>query len=648
MEGVIWVKLSNNLISEFVKITNDTKSNNNQTSAYGTTVNYNGVLYVRLDGSDALTPVDTTTEISENDRVLVDINNHTATVTGNITSPAASVVTAENLRSEIKQTAESLSLTFKEGYKEGNTTVNQNGIYVKHTDFNGYTHMAAHGFSLYKDGNVVFSCTENGLNYTGTITASIIKSNDGTFKIDKDGSISGASLSSSKGGNFEIDENGFITAAGLSVEGSISSNKIVCNEISNKAYPKTLTGTVNLWVDQTNGDDDNECVNDATFKTFQAAVNSIPKFMNGKTVNIYLSRDYTGNVNFTYFTAGRIYVFLRGHKLNGSIHFYHTTAAMYVYGGESTSSTSYGIVHASTGLNLGDRSTTISINVCRSITLYYLEVYAPDTQASGLTGDKVCVAHSGTGYSYIRGVKVVNCNVGFRANSTAHMHFDSSSGVASKYGFQATTGSTMTFANNAQAGGSTAATNRGAAAEFRYDGATFATGSTTSSSTTATTTTTTTTKTYTASSAQALQYAGTSSAFWRTDCLPKVGDWGYGAHTGWWFFGDDFENMASKDVTKIEITFTRNKAGNYAATSHNFYVHNYETQPSTKSPTYNSSKIASASVAVEKTHTISITDSTIINRIKSAKGICSVPTSQSSTYYSVMSATMKVKFTYKS
>lgn len=647
MEGVIWVKLSNNLISEFVKITNDTKSNNNQTSAYGTTVNYNGVLYVRLDGSDALTPVDTTTEISENDRVLVDINNHTATVTGNITSPAASVVTADGLRSEIKQTAESLTLMFKSGYGEGNTIVNENGIRVMHTSFNGYTHVAAHGFSLYKDGKAVLDCTSNGLNYTGTITASIIKSNDGTFKIDKDGSISGASLSSSKGGNFEIDENGFITAAGLSVEGSISSDKIVCNEISNKAYPKTLTSTVKIDVGDSVADDTSECFNGAKFRTLQGAVNSIPRFLNGKVVNIHIWNNMTGNVTFNYFVGGRIYVYLHGCTIYGSLNFYHNSAAIFVYGGADTSDTTKATIHPSTGVNAGSRTCSIYSNVSRYVGIYNLNVWASDNQVDSLTGHKVGVTSHGGNFTYCSNINIVNCNVGFRSFSGAHMHMNTSSGIASVYGFEAVTGGRISFANSSQSGGTTAATHTDSGGQILKNSCTFASGSATSGSGSASTTTTTTSKTYTASSAQALQYAGTSSAFWRSDCLPKVGDWGYGAHTGWWFFGDDFEDMASKNVTKIEITFTRNKAGYHAATNHNFYVHDYETQPSTKSPTYNSSKIASASVAVETTHTISITDSTIINRIKSAKGICSVPSSQSSTYYSVMSATMKVKFTYK-
>lgn len=46
-------------------------------------------LYVRLDGSELLTPVSMAMEAESGDRVVVTIKNHTATVTGNITSPAS-------------------------------------------------------------------------------------------------------------------------------------------------------------------------------------------------------------------------------------------------------------------------------------------------------------------------------------------------------------------------------------------------------------------------------------------------------------------------------------------------------------------------------------------------------------------------------
>lgn len=76
--------LSHELISQFVKVTNDKKTETRkETTAYGTVVTQNNIKYVKLDGSDELTPVNTNVVIHENDRVMVLIKNHTATVTGN-------------------------------------------------------------------------------------------------------------------------------------------------------------------------------------------------------------------------------------------------------------------------------------------------------------------------------------------------------------------------------------------------------------------------------------------------------------------------------------------------------------------------------------------------------------------------------------
>ena len=656
------MSLSNDLISQFIKVTNDSTGKKEKTKTYATVVESNGVMYVQLDGSELITPVDTTNILHEGDRVIVDINDHNAVASGNISNPSVSGVelsqTKDTLRIEFEEGLEKLELyfkdemaklelTFADGYNQGSTIINKNGIRVMHTAYNGYTHIAAHGFSLYKDGKAILDCSADGLNYTGTITASDIMSTDGTFKIDKNGNITGASFKSSKGDNFSIDENGIITASGLAVEGNISTNTIICKDISNKAYPKTLTSTVNIDVGDSIADDSSECFNGAKFRTLQGAVNSIPRFLNGKVVNIHVWGNMTGNVSFNYFVGGRIFVYLHGCTIYGSLNFYHNSAAIFVYGGANKSDTTKATIHPSTGVDAGSKTCSIYSNVSRYVGIYNLNVWASDNHVDSLTGDKVGVTTHGGNFMYCSNINIVNCNVGFRSYSGAHMHVNKSSGIASVYGFEAVTGGRISFANSNQSGGTTAATHVTSGGQILKESCTFASGSATSGSGSASTTTTTTSKTFTSSSAQALQYAGTSSAFWRTDCKPKAGDWGYGAHTGWWFFGDDFEDMASKNVSKIEITFTREKAGNYAATACNFYVHSYETQPSTKSPTYNTSRIASASVAASTTHTISITDATIISRIKSAKGICTVPASQNSSNYSVFSGTMKVKFTYK-
>ena len=111
--------LSHELISQFAKVVNSDKKQSTETTIYGTVVDKNGhkpgdvddngnkiVIdenggkYVKPDGSDQLIPItdteedpakaNTATNTDYGDRASVLIKNHTATVTGNISSPSAS------------------------------------------------------------------------------------------------------------------------------------------------------------------------------------------------------------------------------------------------------------------------------------------------------------------------------------------------------------------------------------------------------------------------------------------------------------------------------------------------------------------------------------------------------------------------------
>lgn len=96
--------LSSELISQFVKATKDGSSNdNNESTVYGTVKEYNGKKYVQLDGSDLLTPISSTTDTKADERVTVMIKNHTATVTGNISSPAARTDDVQEIGSKISE-----------------------------------------------------------------------------------------------------------------------------------------------------------------------------------------------------------------------------------------------------------------------------------------------------------------------------------------------------------------------------------------------------------------------------------------------------------------------------------------------------------------------------------------------------------------
>lgn len=80
--------LSTDLVSQFVKITKDDKKVSSGTTVYGTVI-YDDKLYVKLDGSELLTPASTTTNVKDGERVTVTIQDHTATINGNISSPSA-------------------------------------------------------------------------------------------------------------------------------------------------------------------------------------------------------------------------------------------------------------------------------------------------------------------------------------------------------------------------------------------------------------------------------------------------------------------------------------------------------------------------------------------------------------------------------
>ena len=80
--------LSNDLISQFVKNTKDDTKPKTETTVYGEVVVYNDATYVKMDGSELLTPFSTTADVKDGDRVTVTIKNHAAVITGNTTSPS--------------------------------------------------------------------------------------------------------------------------------------------------------------------------------------------------------------------------------------------------------------------------------------------------------------------------------------------------------------------------------------------------------------------------------------------------------------------------------------------------------------------------------------------------------------------------------
>ena len=91
------MKLSNDLVSLFVKATKDTTKTSRESTVYGTVVQYGDSKYVQIDGSDQLTPCASVADASVGERVSVLIKDHSATITGNLSSPSAKNSTVQSL-----------------------------------------------------------------------------------------------------------------------------------------------------------------------------------------------------------------------------------------------------------------------------------------------------------------------------------------------------------------------------------------------------------------------------------------------------------------------------------------------------------------------------------------------------------------------
>lgn len=94
--------LSSSVLREFAKEavggyydTQTATSTNKEVT--GTACEYNGKIYVQMDGTDQLTPIQSSTVgMKAGDRVTVLIQDHTARVTGNVTDPSSQKSTFEN------------------------------------------------------------------------------------------------------------------------------------------------------------------------------------------------------------------------------------------------------------------------------------------------------------------------------------------------------------------------------------------------------------------------------------------------------------------------------------------------------------------------------------------------------------------------
>ena len=463
--------------------------------------------------------------------------------------------------------------------------------------------------------------------------------------------------------NWSIDNEGNMRAENLKIEGDVGADTLSVNYIDNPCYPATLAGSVHLYVNANTGNDDytiddilqsydeaEEQGNDSLkrkFKTLQGALDASPAFLNNKNLRITLETDTTEDVYVRGFTSGAVRMYLNGHTIYGNVHGYANSATVYLYGGTVDNTTAtQGVIHPNIGFNFASRCVSAGFEACQYVALYKVKVFGADNKPSNISSNyKVAVASAaGTGSIYCSDVQITNCAIGFRANNMGCIHVAKSSGKASRYGFESTTGGQISIADGNQAGGAITNTSESSGGQVWFKSPTF--DSSTASTDTTTAPSTSTTKTMTIKSSYGDTYRSSVYNNWKKDGTVRQGDYGYGDCTGCWFFGTAFAELKGKTISKVQITITRNRGGTSVPVEHKLWMHGHTVRPS-GAPTLTSDWSQTFRLATGNSTTVAITNSTVLNAISA--GTCkgfALRHTYDSAHYSVCSGNVTVKITY--
>lgn len=130
------------------------------------------------------------------------------------------------------------------------------------------------------NGDMIVDGAIDGKTITGaTIVGSTFRNQSNTFSVDSEGNIVGAQIQGSE-----------VIGDSFSVEGELTADTITANKINSAQYPSTLEDDIQISINS-GGSDDNELYDGVSFATVTGALEALPKFLNGKVVNIWIQED---------------------------------------------------------------------------------------------------------------------------------------------------------------------------------------------------------------------------------------------------------------------------------------------------------------------------------------------------------------------
>ena len=428
-----------------------------------------------------------------------------------------------------------------------------------------------------------------------------------------------------EGSGWKITDEGELDILDLNVRGNFTCDSLNVDTLISADIPPALSENKTIYV--------------SSGETISQYLDDLPLNLNGFTVEIYLTTNTTENLELRRHINGLVNIFLCGNTIKGTIRSIYNNAKYSIYGGNSTTDTTMGSIMPYTSYNVGSYYYTTIFSDCPNVNLYNLKIYG-----DSVNSNSVGVGATQKSKVYMENISFVGCKYNCRTYSMTELYCQSSSGLSTGNSWNAGTGAKIVLYPGQQAGGGNNTFTSG-------NGQIISTGVTFSSSKDSGSNTTTVNPTTTRFETFKPKYADTyrSSVYnnWEGRGKCRQGDWGYGDCNGYWFYGSQFAEVKGKNITKVEIDVTRSSDIGYSAsTSHVFQAHTYSGRPSS-TPSFYTSCNKTLSLAWGKKGTVTITDSTVLNGIKSGtiKGFGIQSTYDKSHYSALTNGTVRIYYT---
>lgn len=537
-------------------------------------------------------------------------------------------------------------------------TNNGDSISTEHTIYKVYdnkyiTQQEIFDKLMENGNNFVYKDEETGLYY---INASFIKAGQFVADLIKGGILTlGGTGDNSLGdygylrvlnydGTEEVAhlDGGDLWIKSLSVE-SINAKEVNAENVNNASLPSKLDENINVYVNANTGSDDVEFVEGSVYSSLQSAIDSIPNYINGKDIRIYLQTSVYEDIEIRGISGGGVYIYLCSKTIFGNVNIKNNSARIGIYGGNSTSKpTTNGIIKPSSFLTRNSKGFSVVTQSSTYVILQYVDIYG-SVSSSDKSYYTALYAYDNAN-TIFNGGKIIGSDNAFRTDTMGKIHVFESYGYVNNYVFRAANMSSIGIASATQCNGvnkvsqdATSSINYSSSG-IKWDGST-ASGKNDN--------TTTSSKSVTFKSNYGDTYRSSIYNSWKKDNTVRQGDYGYGDCNGCWFFGSQFANLKEKTITKVVLKIKRNSGGSGSSVNHVIKMHNHSSRPSGK-PTYVSGWSKSVSIAAGETKTITITDSAVLSAIKSGtmKGF-GIQSSYSKANYSVCSGNITAIVTYK-